>query len=97
MSSKAVSRTTEYGTKCTCQNEECGARFYDHNRQPIFCPICNTSTRSCRPQPSGQSNDLRNHMLMRWIMLRRTPLPTATLAPKWNPKRSLLLARMALL
>lgn len=43
MSSKAVSRATEQrGTKCTCQNEECGARFYDLNHQPIVCPICNT-------------------------------------------------------
>lgn len=28
------------GTKRTCQNEECGARFYDLNRTPIVCPIC---------------------------------------------------------
>jgi uncharacterized protein (TIGR02300 family) len=42
MSNKAVNRTTERGTKRTCQNEECGARFYDLDRQPIVCPICNT-------------------------------------------------------
>ncbi|MCL4768715.1 MAG: TIGR02300 family protein [Hyphomicrobiaceae bacterium] len=28
------------GTKRTCQNPECGARFYDLSRDPIVCPIC---------------------------------------------------------
>jgi uncharacterized protein (TIGR02300 family) len=28
------------GTKRTCQSNECGARFYDLNRNPISCPIC---------------------------------------------------------
>lgn len=28
------------GTKRTCQNSECSARFYDLNRNPIVCPIC---------------------------------------------------------
>ncbi len=28
------------GTKRTCQNGDCGARFYDLNRSPIVCPIC---------------------------------------------------------
>ena len=28
------------GTKRTCQNAECGSRFYDLNRHPIVCPIC---------------------------------------------------------
>lgn len=28
------------GTKRTCQSSECGARFYDLNRDPISCPIC---------------------------------------------------------
>ncbi|MEN2495087.1 MAG: hypothetical protein TECD_01003 [Hyphomicrobiaceae bacterium hypho_1] len=28
------------GTKRTCQNAECGSRFYDLNRDQIFCPIC---------------------------------------------------------
>jgi len=28
------------GTKRTCQNGECGARFYDLARSPITCPIC---------------------------------------------------------
>jgi len=30
------------GTKRTCQNPECGSRFYDLNRDPIVCPICGT-------------------------------------------------------
>ena len=28
------------GTKRTCQNSECGSRFYDLNNSPIVCPIC---------------------------------------------------------
>lgn len=28
------------GTKRTCQNGDCSARFYDLNRDPIACPIC---------------------------------------------------------
>ena len=30
------------GTKRTCQNEDCGARFYDLNRDPIVCPECDS-------------------------------------------------------
>ncbi|MGE3712603.1 MAG: FYDLN acid domain-containing protein [Hyphomicrobiaceae bacterium] len=30
----------ERGTKRTCQNSDCGARFYDLHRTPIICPIC---------------------------------------------------------
>lgn len=30
------------GTKRTCQNDDCGSRFYDLNRNPIVCPICET-------------------------------------------------------
>jgi uncharacterized protein (TIGR02300 family) len=28
------------GTKRTCQNSDCGARFYDLNRSPVVCPVC---------------------------------------------------------
>ncbi len=28
------------GTKRTCQNGDCGARFYDLSRNPIICPVC---------------------------------------------------------
>jgi uncharacterized protein (TIGR02300 family) len=30
------------GTKRTCQNNQCGSRFYDLNRDPIICPICDS-------------------------------------------------------
>jgi uncharacterized protein (TIGR02300 family) len=33
---------TQRGTKRTCQNPECGSRFYDLNRDPITCPVCST-------------------------------------------------------
>jgi uncharacterized protein (TIGR02300 family) len=38
-----MSIKAERGTKRTCQNPECGARFYDLNRDPIVCPICQTA------------------------------------------------------
>ena len=31
------------GTKRTCQNPECGSRFYDLNRDPITCPACSSA------------------------------------------------------
>ena len=31
----------EWGTKRICLN--CGARFYDLNREPIVCPACSTA------------------------------------------------------
>lgn len=37
-----MSNKAERGTKRTCQNGECGSRFYDLNRDPITCPICGT-------------------------------------------------------
>lgn len=46
MSSKA-----ERGTKRTCQNPECGSRFYDLNRDPIICPICE-SAYQLEPSPA---------------------------------------------
>jgi hypothetical protein len=30
------------GTKRTCQNQDCGSRFYDLNREPAECPMCAT-------------------------------------------------------
>ena len=30
------------GTKRTCQNTACGARFYDLQHDPITCPACST-------------------------------------------------------
>jgi uncharacterized protein (TIGR02300 family) len=37
---KAMATKQARGTKRTCQSNECGARFYDLNRDPITCPIC---------------------------------------------------------
>ena len=37
-----MSTKAQRGTKRTCQNPECGSRFYDLNRDPIVCPICET-------------------------------------------------------
>ena len=37
-----MSVKAERGTKRTCQNNACGARFYDLNRDPATCPICGT-------------------------------------------------------
>ena len=41
------------GTKRTCQNADCGSRFYDLARDPITCPICSTVYEVARqaPQP----------------------------------------------
>jgi uncharacterized protein (TIGR02300 family) len=40
------------GTKRTCQNPECGSRFYDLNRDPIVCPICQSVYKiASAPQP----------------------------------------------
>ncbi|MEO0799944.1 MAG: TIGR02300 family protein [Pseudomonadota bacterium] len=30
------------GSKRTCQNPQCGMRFYDLNRTPMICPYCET-------------------------------------------------------
>jgi uncharacterized protein (TIGR02300 family) len=37
-----MSTKAERGTKRTCQNTECGSRFYDLNRDPVTCPVCGT-------------------------------------------------------
>ena len=37
-----MSTKAERGTKRTCQNPECGSRFYDLHRDPITCPVCST-------------------------------------------------------
>ena len=46
-----MSTKAERGTKRTCQNPECGSRFYDLNRDPIVCPVCEHRLRAgaCRP------------------------------------------------
>lgn len=37
-----MSNRERRGTKRTCQNPECGVRFYDLMRDPIVCPACGT-------------------------------------------------------
>ena len=43
------------GTKRTCQNDECGSRFYDLNRDPITCPICSAVYELARKAPQPQA------------------------------------------
>ncbi len=38
-----MSTKAERGTKRTCQNADCGSRFYDLNRDPVVCPVCETT------------------------------------------------------
>jgi uncharacterized protein (TIGR02300 family) len=38
-----MSTKADRGTKRSCQNPQCGSRFYDLNRDPITCPICGTA------------------------------------------------------
>jgi uncharacterized protein (TIGR02300 family) len=38
-----ATKTAARGTKRTCQNQECGSRFYDLERDPIVCPICDSA------------------------------------------------------
>jgi uncharacterized protein (TIGR02300 family) len=47
-----MSTKAERGTKRTCRNPECGSRFYDLNRDPIVCPICQ-SVFELAPTPAG--------------------------------------------
>jgi uncharacterized protein (TIGR02300 family) len=39
----ATKAAASRGTKRTCQNQECGSRFYDLERDPIMCPICDSA------------------------------------------------------
>ena len=41
------------GTKRTCQNADCGSRFYDLSRDPITCPICSTVYELARQAPQA--------------------------------------------
>src|SRR5262245_12045691 len=67
MSDKAAIKS-ERGTKRTCQNPGCGTRFYDLNRDPIACPICNTVyVITLQPPPQ--------------VSARPTPRPLKRLAP----------------
>ena len=59
-----MSTKAERGTKRTCQNPECGSRFYDLNRDPITCPICGTvyaleAAPPCRALPPPREGGAR--------------------------------------
>jgi uncharacterized protein (TIGR02300 family) len=59
-----MSIKAERGTKRTCQNPECGSRFYDLNRDPIVCPICEAVLEQATPAEaqsaaSGQESGAR--------------------------------------
>ena len=47
------------GTKRTCQNSDCGARFYDLARDPIECPICDTKYVIPIAPPPGSGGSMR--------------------------------------
>jgi uncharacterized protein (TIGR02300 family) len=42
MPTKTADIKAQRGTKRTCQNSDCGSRFYDLNHDPITCPACGT-------------------------------------------------------
>jgi uncharacterized protein (TIGR02300 family) len=48
-----MSTKAQRGTKRTCQNAECGSRFYDLNRTPIVCPICQSGYELALSSPSA--------------------------------------------
>jgi|SRR6185295_8980803 uncharacterized protein (TIGR02300 family) len=50
-----VASKSERGVKRTCQNPECGSRFYDLNRDSIVCPICQSSYTVVSQPPSYSS------------------------------------------
>lgn len=47
------------GTKRTCQNGSCGARFYDLGRDPIACPICGSTYTIARGPAEPGREDAR--------------------------------------
>ena len=47
-----MSNNAARGAKRTCQNSECGARFYDLNRDPITCPVCASEFRPTAISPA---------------------------------------------
>ena len=69
------------GTKRTCQNGECGARFYDLNRSPVLCPICGTkytiahsTTAAATVAPPAPRKQLRALCFFANIILERIPI-----------------------
>ena len=63
-----MSMQTKRGTKRTCQNKACGARFYDLMRDPITCPICHATflpppARSSEPKAAWKTSRSAFHHL----------------------------------
>jgi uncharacterized protein (TIGR02300 family) len=58
MSNNAASKL-ERGTKRACQSGECGAKFYDLNREPIVCPICNIAYSIVLAAPAPPTRTVR--------------------------------------
>jgi hypothetical protein len=48
-----MAKKADRGTKRTCQNSSCGARFYDLSRDPITCPICGSVYALAVSAPAG--------------------------------------------
>ena len=89
-----MSTKAERGTKRTCQNPECGSRFYDLNRDPVICPICQTvyqleaaplARGVCRCRGKGRAQGRRRSRCMRpnpsSPRTRRRPRPTIRSPP----------------
>jgi uncharacterized protein (TIGR02300 family) len=74
MSTKVASKA-ERGMKRTCQNEECGSRFYDLSRDPIVCPICNTTYMVAPVAPPPHAASARAY-----------PRPVKKVAPEIKPE-----------
>ena len=56
-----VASKAERGMKRMCQNEKCGSRFYDLNRDPIVCPICNTTYTVVHIAPPSPATTARRY------------------------------------
>ncbi len=51
------------GTKRTCQNDDCGSRFYDLNRDPIVCPICDSEyVVATAPEPEPEPEPVKEEV-----------------------------------
>ena len=69
------------GTKRTCQNPECGSRFYDLNRDPITCPACSSAyvIPVSPPVPAGEER-------AKWPEAKKRVYPVAAPKPEDAPE-----------
>ena len=54
-----MAKKADRGTKRTCQNASCGARFYDLARDPITCPVCGSVYALALSQAAGAAGEDR--------------------------------------